>query len=61
MLSEYHQIKIAPEDRRKTTFAVEWGCFQYTVMPFELKNASAIFSRVVIAAFKEFTHKFMEV
>ena len=23
----YHQIKIAPEDRSKTTFAIEWGCF----------------------------------
>jgi len=25
--SGYHQIKITPEDRRKTTFAIEWGCF----------------------------------
>jgi len=22
-----HQIKIAPEDRSKTTFATEWDCF----------------------------------
>jgi len=47
--SGYHQIKIMPEDRRKTTFAIEWGCFQYTVMPFGLKNAPTIFSRIVIA------------
>lgn len=26
----YHQIKIAREDRHKTTFAKEWGSFQYT-------------------------------
>ena len=26
--SRYHQIKITPEDRRKTTFAIEWGSFQ---------------------------------
>lgn len=57
----YHQIKITPEDRRKMNFATEWGCFQYTVMPFGLKNAPAIFSCVVIATFKEFIHKFMEV
>ena len=30
-------------------------------MPFGLKNAPAIFSRVVIAVFKEFSHKFLEV
>ena len=39
----------------------EWGCFQYTVMPFGLKNTPTIFSRVDITAFKEFIHKFMEV
>ena len=59
--SGYHQIRIAPEDRHKTTFAIEMGSFQYTVMPFGLKNAPAMFSRVVISAFKEFIHKFLEV
>lgn len=59
--SGYHQIKITPENRRKMTFTTEWSCFQYTVMPFGLKNAHAMFSRIVIAAFKEFIHKFLEV
>jgi hypothetical protein len=59
--SGYHQIKIAQEDRHKTTFATEWGSYQYTVMSFGLKNAPAIFSRVVIATFKEFIHQFLEV
>ena len=59
--SWYHQIKITSKDRRKTTFATEWGCFQYTVMPFGLKNVPTIFSRVVVAAFKEDIHKFLEV
>lgn len=57
----YRQIKIALEDRSKTTFATEWGCFQYIVIPFGLKNAPTIFLHVVIAAFKEFIHKFLEV
>ena len=35
--------------------------FQYTVMSFGLKNALAMFSRVVISAFKEFIYKFLEV
>jgi hypothetical protein len=59
--SGYHQIKIAPEDWYKNTFAIEWGCYQYTFMPFGLKNAPTIFSRVVIVAFKEFIHQFLEV
>jgi hypothetical protein len=54
--SEYHQIKISPEDRYKTNFSMEWGSYQYTVMPFGLKNAPTIFSRVVIDSFKEFIH-----
>ena len=59
--SGYHQIKIAPEDRSKNKFATEWGSFQYIFMPFGLKNAPTIFSRVVVAVFKEFIHKFLEV
>jgi len=59
--SRYHQIKITPENRSKMTFMTEWGCFQYTIMPFGLKNVLAIFSRVVIFSFKEFIHKFLEV
>ena len=59
--SGYHPIKIAQEDRHKTTFAIEWGSYQYTVMQFELNNTLAIFSRVVIATFKEFIHQFLEV
>jgi len=57
----YHHIRITPEDRHKTTFAKEWGCYPYTVMPFGLKNAPTIFSRLVVAAFKEFIHIFLEV
>ena len=60
-VSGYYQIRIHKEDRHKTTFVTEWGAFQYTVMPFGLKNAPAIFSRVVVAIFKEFIHKFVEV
>jgi hypothetical protein len=57
----YHQIKITPEDRYKTTFSTKWGSYQYTVMPFGLKNAPTIFSRVVIVSFKESIHQFLEV
>ena len=59
--SIYHQVIIAKEDRHKMTFVTEWGCYQYTVMSFGLNNAPAIFSRLVLYAFKDFIHKFIEV
>ena len=51
-LSGYHQIRIHEEDRHKITFSIEWGSFQYTVMPFGLKNTPTIFSRLVLAILK---------
>jgi hypothetical protein len=57
----YHHIKIEREDRYKTMFVTEWGSYPYTVMPFGMKNAPTIFSKVVIATFKEFIHQFLEV
>jgi hypothetical protein len=54
--SGYHQINIAQEDWYKTTFTIEWRIYEYTVIPFGLKNAPVVFSRVVVATFKEFIH-----
>eukprot|EP00253_Pinus_taeda_P035821 PITA_35821 len=59
--SGYRQIKITLEDRSKKTFTTEWGCFQYTIILFGLKNVLAILLRVVVAMFKEFIHKFLEI
>jgi len=60
--SVYHQIKITLNNRSKmTSVAMEWGCFQYIVMPFGLNNMPTIFSHVVIVEFKDFIHKFLEV
>ena len=57
----YHQVIIAQEDCHETNFVTKWGCYQYTVMPFGLKNTPAIFSRIVVSAFKYFIHKFLKV
>jgi hypothetical protein len=37
--SSYHQIQIPKEDKKKTTFAMEWESYAYNMKPFELKNA----------------------
>ena len=58
--SSYHHIIITNEYQHKTTFAMEQGCFQHMVMPFGLKNAPTIFSRIVMVSFKDFIHIFLE-
>jgi hypothetical protein len=59
--SGYHQIKIAQEDWYKTTFVIECISYQYTIIPFGLKNSPVVFSRIVVATFKVFIHKLLEV
>jgi hypothetical protein len=45
--SGYWHIPIAPEDVEKTTFTSHEGNFQFTRMPFGLRNAPANFQRTV--------------
>ena len=58
--SGYNQIKMASEDMEKTTFLTMWGTFCYKVMPFGLKNASAIYQRAMVT-FHDMMHKEIEV
>ncbi|KAL0458483.1 UNVERIFIED_CONTAM: hypothetical protein Slati_0475500 [Sesamum latifolium] len=43
----YHQIMLAPEDRKKVNFITSEGTFWYVAMPFGLKNAGATYQRLV--------------
>ena len=54
-------MPIAKEDQKNTTFVCEFGSFSYRVMPFDLKNASAVFSRIVVKTFQEYIYKMMVV
>ena len=45
--SGYNQIKIGEVDQEKTSFITSQGLFCYKVMPFGLKNAGAIYQRLV--------------
>ncbi|GKB64201.1 putative reverse transcriptase domain-containing protein, partial [Tanacetum coccineum] len=41
--SSYHQLRVREEDIPKTAFSTRYRHFEFTVMPFDLTNAPAIF------------------
>ena len=48
----YHQIQLALDDQKKTTFVTPVGNYHYKVMPFGLKNAGLIYQRMMTKMFK---------
>lgn len=50
-----------PDDRLKTAFITDRGTYCYKVMPFGLKNAGAIYQRLVNRMFAEQLGHSMEV
>ncbi|WRX21799.1 Reverse transcriptase domain - like 10 [Theobroma cacao] len=59
--SGYNQIKMAPEDREKTTFITMWGTFCYKVMPFDLKNTGVTYQRAMVTLFHDMMHREVKV
>ncbi|KII75178.1 Transposon Ty3-G Gag-Pol polyprotein [Thelohanellus kitauei] len=53
LLSGYHQVQVAYEDRQKTAFITPFGLFQFTRMPFGLCNAPSTFQALMDRILKE--------
>ena len=43
----FHQIPVQQVDKAKTAFCTPWGKYQFTMMPFGLRNGPAVFQRLM--------------
>lgn len=57
LTSGFHQIAMKPSDIPKTAFSTMNGKFEFLRLPFGLKNAPAIFQRMIDDVLKEFIGK----
>jgi len=57
----FWQIRMAPEDVKKTALITKTGLYDWTVMPFGLKNATSTFTRTMSKVFKDLGSKFLKV
>jgi hypothetical protein len=59
--SSFWQIRMALEDMKKTTLITKIGLYDWTVMPFGLKNATSTFTRTMSEVFKDLGSRFLKV
>jgi hypothetical protein len=52
---------MSPEDMKKTALITKTGLYDWTVMPFGLKNATSTFTKIMSSVFKELGDKFLKV
>ena len=51
--SAYHQVPLKPEDRPYTAFEADGDLFQFTRLPFGLKNAVPVFQKIMNSIIKD--------
>ncbi len=59
--SGFWQIRMALEDMKKTALITKTGLYDWTIMPFGLKNATSTFTRTMSEVFKDLGSKFLKV
>ena len=59
--SGYHQIRVRKENIPKIAFRTHYRHYEYTMMPFELTNATTVFMDYMNRIFKPYLDKFVVV
>ena len=59
--SGYYQVSVKEEDIPKTAFITRYGLYEFTVMPFDLKNAPSTFMRLMNEVLVDFLDEFVVV
>jgi hypothetical protein len=55
----YHQVRIKDEDISKTAFRTRYGHYEFTMVPFGLSNALAVFMCLMNGVFRNYLDKFV--
>jgi hypothetical protein len=59
--SGFWQIRMGPEDMKKMALVTKTGLYDWTIMPFGLKNATSTFTTTMSLVFKELGGEFLKV
>ena len=59
LASGYHQVGLAKDAYERTEFVIQYGLFEYTVLPLGLCNAPSTFLRLMNSVMGEYIYDFV--